>query len=109
MCGRVAQVDAQVSKHFGCRCSNALNKDGTRLRVDLQHLKAFDEDLGHMLEENPAEYLPSVQFHPARHTLHPPSSLSAFVMPSWDHVHHCPGRDVMLNENSSSRLGFEVE
>lgn len=41
-------------------CSDALNKDCTQLRVDLQHLKAFSEELGAWLEDNPAEYLPSV-------------------------------------------------
>lgn len=41
--------------------SDALNKDGTQLRVDLQHLKAFSEELGAWLEEDPAEYLPSLE------------------------------------------------
>ena len=42
-------------------CSDALHKDGSRLRIDLQDIKAFDEDLGHCLEQNPAEYLPAVR------------------------------------------------
>lgn len=41
-----------------------MHKDGSRLRIDLQDIKAFDEDLGHCLEQNPAEYLPAVSAFP---------------------------------------------
>ena len=42
-------------------CSDALNKDAKRLRVDLQDIKAFDAELGDELEKNPAEFLPLVR------------------------------------------------
>ena len=41
-------------------CSDALIKDKTRLRVDLQDVKLFDPDLGANLQRAPTEYLPLV-------------------------------------------------
>ena len=42
-------------------CSDALIKDKTRLRVDLQDIKLFDGELGTCLQKAPAEYLPLVR------------------------------------------------
>lgn len=50
-------------RHHLCRlCSDALIKDKTRLRVDLQDVKLFDPDLGACLQQSPTEYLPLVGF-----------------------------------------------
>ena len=42
-------------------CSDALIKDKTRLRVDLQDIKLFDGELGTCMQKAPAEYLPLVR------------------------------------------------
>ena len=49
-------------QQFRQLCSDALIKDKTRLRVDLQDVKLFDPDLGACLQQAPAEYLPLVWF-----------------------------------------------
>lgn len=41
--------------------SDALIKDKTRLRIDLQDIKLFDGELGSCLQKAPAEYLPLVR------------------------------------------------
>lgn len=45
---------------FELACSDALIKDKSRLRVDLQDVKLFDPDLGACLQRAPTEYLPLV-------------------------------------------------
>ncbi|DBB06454.1 hypothetical protein WJX77_000661 [Trebouxia sp. C0004] len=50
------QQSSEVYKY-----SDALIKDKSRLRVDLQDVKLFDPDLGACLQRSPAEYLPLLE------------------------------------------------